>query len=75
MIRKHVKQHEVGLLFRRGDFRRLLGPGGWFLPRTLTGTETLTLVDTLETRFEHRLLDVLIQDATVRERLAPGREL
>ena len=69
MIRKHVKQHEVGLLFRRGDFRRLLGPGGWFLPRILTGTDTLKLVDTLETRFEHRLLDVLIQNPAVRERL------
>src|SRR5688572_6426726 len=54
MIRKHVKQHEVGLLFRRGDFHRLLGPGDWFVPRILTGTDKLVLVDTLETRFGHR---------------------
>jgi len=69
MFRKHVKQHEIGLLFRRGDFRRLLGPGDWFLPRTVLGSDQLKLVDTLETRFEHRLLDVLVQHAPVRERL------
>ena len=69
MIRKHVKQHEVGLLFRRGDFRRLLGPGDWFLPRVTFGADRLDLVDTLDTRFEHRLLDVLVQKAALRERL------
>ncbi|MEO0586916.1 MAG: slipin family protein [Planctomycetota bacterium] len=64
-----IKKNELGLRFERGDFVRLLEPGthrvGWFRP----GAVAVDVVDTLTPRFEHSMLDVLLTDATVRDRL------
>ncbi len=52
-----IRQHERGLLYRHGDFRRLLPPGKhrlWRLPG-----QRVEVVDTLPTHFAHPLLDVL----------------
>src|SRR5262245_16798448 len=64
----HIKKHERGLRFRHGDFDRVLFPGThrrWFWDAA-TRIET---VDLLKTRFEHPLLDVLIDDPILRESL------
>ncbi len=66
-----VLQHERGLWFRHGNFRRLLGPGvyrfvaDWLRP----GRDRLEVMDTLCTKFEHRLLDVLLAHDEVRDAL------
>ncbi|HLQ37708.1 MAG TPA: slipin family protein [Planctomycetota bacterium] len=69
LFRIHIKQSELGLLFRRGDFVRVLGPGTWFLPGIWFGRDRLEIVDTLATRFRHSLLDLLVRQPELRERL------
>ncbi len=71
MFKIRVRQHERGLLFRHGDFQRLLKPGAyrlwsrlWSLRRT-----RIEIVDTLQTRFTHELLDFLLGHAEVRDAL------
>src|SRR4051812_28727205 len=61
----YIKRHERGLLFKNGDFVRPLGPGRHFV-----WAGRVEIVDTLKTRFEHPLLDVLIHDPRLREQLA-----
>ena len=69
MIRTYIRQHELGLVFRHGDLRRVLAPGSWFVPeRFLPGT-TIRRVDTLDTRFNHPQLDVLVRQPSLRDRL------
>lgn len=62
----YIRQHERGLLFVRGDLRELLMPGShWVIgPR-----RHVEIVDTLRLRFEHPLLDVLINDPSLRAQL------
>src|SRR5438874_2249719 len=67
----HIKKHERGLWFRRGDFQQLLFPGTyrlWSLPWNFAST-TVEKVDLLKTRFEHPMLDVLVDDPVLRESL------
>jgi regulator of protease activity HflC (stomatin/prohibitin superfamily) len=67
----HIKKHERGLWFRRGDFERLLYPGTyrfWERPWNFGSTKVET-VDLLKARFEHPMLDVLIDDERLRESL------
>jgi len=69
MIRTHIKQHEVGLVFTRGDLSRVLSPGAHFVPQRLLRSTEVRRINTLDTRFSHPLLDVLVQDEGLRERL------
>lgn len=65
----HIRKHEVGLWFRRGDFHRLLEPGNhrmWFNPFV---DDAVTIVNTLEPKFEHELLEVLIAEPALASRL------
>src|SRR6266851_668866 len=67
----HIKKHERGLWFRRGDFERLLYPGTyrfWELPWNFGSTKIET-IDLLKARFEHPMLDLLIDDERLRESL------
>lgn len=59
----YIKQHERGLLFRHGDFVRLLAPGKH---RLWSWSGQVQIVDTLKTRFEHPLLDVIVRHPDVR---------
>src|SRR5690349_15075231 len=70
-IKTHIRQHERGLQFRRGDFVRVLRPGTHYNLAWLWyfGIESIDKVDTLKTRFEHPLLDVLIQHEDLRREL------
>lgn len=63
-----IRQHERGLWFRNGDFEELLGPGAYFKWRWIFGLrkDNVEIADTLKTRFEHALLDVLLANTQVR---------
>jgi len=64
----HIKKHERGLLFRRGDFVRLLRPGTYRFWDLLSRTK-VAVVSTLETNFKHPLLDVLLLEPSVQDEL------
>ena len=66
-VRVRVRKHERGLLFRRGDFHRLLKPGTYLRWNPLR--DRIELADTLATRFEHRLLDMMITNPELRAEL------
>ena len=69
MFRKiHIRKHELGLLFKRGDFVRPLGAGTYRLPFWRRHRK-VEVVDMLKTRFDHALLDVLIRDERMRDML------
>ena len=65
-----VRAYENGLVFRHGDLIQLLEPGvyrlwtGWG-----RGNTVVQLVYTLETRFQHARLDLLIRNPIMREAL------
>jgi len=63
----YIRRHEPGLLFNRGDFVRVLPPGRHWL---WSWNDTVDVVDTLKTRFEHPLLDVLLENADLQRELA-----
>jgi len=65
----HIRKHELGLLFRRGDFVRLLAPGTYRIPVWNAFRDRIEVIDTLKTRFEHALLDVLLGSADLRDAL------
>jgi regulator of protease activity HflC (stomatin/prohibitin superfamily) len=70
-IRLHVKRHERGLVFVRGDFRAVLGPGTyvrWPLIDALRGRH-VEVVSRLAVRFEHPLLDVLVKEPELQAEL------
>ena len=57
-----IRQHERGLLYRGGDFVRLLAPGRhWMLGWLLGRRTSIEAVSTLTPRFENVLLDVLLE--------------
>lgn len=63
MIRKvRIRQFERGLLFRYGEYQRLLGPGAHRIwSRLWSRTRaTIEVVNTLETRFEHPMLEAIL---------------
>ncbi|HEV8293488.1 MAG TPA: hypothetical protein VGP94_16245, partial [Tepidisphaeraceae bacterium] len=65
MIRKiHIRKHERGLHFRKGDFHRLLLPGSYFIWRG-----RVVIVDTLKVRFEHPLLEQLVREDELKSAL------
>jgi hypothetical protein len=71
MISTRIRQHERGLHFRHGDFKRLLAPGKHrFWSRLWSGKRDVVQVySTLETKFEHALLDVLAARDEIRDAL------
>ena len=66
-----IRQHERGLRFRYGDYKALLAPGTYrlwsrFLGRARAHVE---VVNTLTSRFEHPMLDVLLKHDRLRDEL------
>lgn len=53
-----VRQHERGLLFKRGDFKRFVAPGEYRIWNPL-GRWIVEVFDISKPRFEHRLSDFL----------------
>lgn len=68
-FRTHIQQNQLGLLFRRGDFRRVLPPGTWTLPGLWLGMDRLQIVGVDATRFVHPDLATLVRQPELRERL------
>lgn len=65
-----IRKHERGLLYRGGDFVRLLAPGRhWMLGRLLGRRTSVEAVNTLTSRFENALLDVMLDHASMRDAL------
>jgi regulator of protease activity HflC (stomatin/prohibitin superfamily) len=66
-----IRQHERGVWFRDGDFRRLLAPGDHRLwaPFWTARRDVILPADTLATRFDHALLDVMLAEPHVRDAL------
>ena len=66
-----VRKHERGLWFRYGEYQRLVGPGTYRLWSRLWSQvrNTILVVDTLKTHFEHPMLDVILEDERAREAL------
>ena len=64
-----IHKHEVALWFRHGDLRGVLQPGGYWLLGRLIGIDCAEIYNTLDMKFEHDMLDVLLQDASLREQL------
>ncbi len=66
-----IRKHEIGLWFRHGDFQRALVPGAYWFPARFVRPfrDRFDAVSVLETKFEHRLLDIVVQDPTLREQL------
>lgn len=62
-----IARYERGLFFRHKDFVGVLKPGVYRVP--WFGKRTVQIVNTLNTRFEHGLLDVLIANEKLRSEL------
>jgi regulator of protease activity HflC (stomatin/prohibitin superfamily) len=65
-----VRKHERGLKFQHGDYVGMLSPGRYILWERLFGRKrtTVQVVNTLNTRFEHGLMDAIVGDpASLRE--------
>ncbi len=67
-----IGKHQRGLWFRHGDFHRLMKPGKYRLWSRVIGRlyDRVQVVSTLITRFEHPLLDVLVDEPAVRDELS-----
>src|SRR5262245_47582869 len=61
-LKVRIRKHERGLLFRYGDFKRLLAPGKYRLWSRLWSRtrNTIDVVSTLSTKFEHPMLEAML---------------
>jgi hypothetical protein len=60
-----IRNHERGLQFRHGDYRRVLAPGRHILWSRLWSARrnTVDIVSTLSTRLEHKMLEAVLNAA------------
>src|SRR5688572_15941445 len=67
----HIRRHERGLWFRKGDFHKLLGPGTHYNWGVLwsASRDNVQVVDTLKTRFSHEQLEILARASELRDEL------
>ncbi len=70
-LKIRIRKHEMGLWFRHGDVQRALLPGAYWFPGRLVRPfdDRFDAVQVLQTKFEHPLLAILVQDPTLREQL------
>ena len=65
-----IRKHEVGLWFRHGDFYRALSPGKhWLIWPINFWRNYVQRIDILSSKFEHPMLDMLLEDDHLREML------
>jgi regulator of protease activity HflC (stomatin/prohibitin superfamily) len=70
MFRKiHIRKHERGLWFRKGDLHRLLTPGTHVMWHGIFGQHRVEVADTLKVRFEHPLLEQLVREEEMKSAL------
>ncbi|HSR50196.1 MAG TPA: slipin family protein [Acidobacteriota bacterium] len=68
-LRVRIREHEVGLRFRYGNFDRLLKPGAYWNFGALLGVSRIEVVNRLRTRFQHELLDLITRREEVEKDL------
>ena len=70
-LKTRIQKHQIGLRFRYGDFERVLQPGFYRTVERLWDSNRVKIetYDRLKTRFEHRLLDLLVEDEELRDEL------
>jgi regulator of protease activity HflC (stomatin/prohibitin superfamily) len=64
-----IKSHERGLWFCHGEFRKLVDRGTYRIPCWAVARDSIEVASTLTTRFDHKLLDVLLGHEDVRSSL------
>ncbi|MFB3105608.1 MAG: slipin family protein, partial [Pseudomonadales bacterium] len=65
-----IRKHEVGLWFRHGDFHRALSPGKhWLIWPINFWRNSVQRINILNTKFEHPMLDMLLEDDHLRNML------
>jgi len=64
-----IRKHEVGLWFRHGDFKDILPPGAYRMAGQWFYGDTVEVIDRTKTKFDHDLIDVLIDEPAVRDAL------
>lgn len=71
ILGNRIRKYERGLLFRRGDFARVLSPGKHrFISRLWAWRrDRVEVVSTLSPRFKHALLDALVKEEALRAEL------
>ncbi len=71
ILGNRIRKHERGLLFRRGDFARVLLPGKHrFISRVWAWRrDRVEVMSMLTPRFRHALLDSLVKEADLRAEL------
>ncbi|MEZ5979300.1 MAG: hypothetical protein R3F34_13910 [Planctomycetota bacterium] len=69
IFRTRVQRHEVGLVLRGDELVRVLGPGRHQLDLDSSKGDRLEVLDTTEVRLEHPLLERLVEDPFLRERI------
>jgi regulator of protease activity HflC (stomatin/prohibitin superfamily) len=65
----HILSYERGLLFKHGDFVHPIAPGKVRIPFWSTEREKVEVIDTTQTKFQHKMLDVLLQNSELRSLL------
>ena len=66
-----IRSYERGLLFRDGEFiRPLTGPRKVRIPLWQRRRTQITVIDATKTKFEHPMLDILLQNSELRSMLA-----
>lgn len=65
----HIRKHEVGLWFRHGDFKTLLTPGMYRQFGRWFTHDRVDVIDRLQCKFDHKLLDAFIHEPALAEQL------
>ncbi len=69
-LKIRIRKHEVGLWFRHGDFYRALAPGKhWLIWPVNFWRNYVQRIDVRNTKFQHPMLDMLLEDDRLREML------
>jgi regulator of protease activity HflC (stomatin/prohibitin superfamily) len=67
ILRVKIKSYEMGLVFREGEFQRLLGPGRhWFF--NPLGRLAVTVVSLRDPWLVHEKLDVIVRSGVLKDR-------
>lgn len=68
-VRVNIRKHEIGLWFRRGNFKAPLAPGVYWSPSNVVrpGLNAVEVFNTTDLWFTHPLRDVLVSEPSLRE--------
>lgn len=72
-VRIRIREHERGLWFRSGNFKRALGPGVYWFPSALARprANSVQVFNTLDSKLEHPLLAFIAKNPSLRDQITP----